>query len=148
MAMNYTPKQPPLYLNRHAAAFMGLLDTFPIMPKKLVVLSYKQRLYDTQYDTFFGYVLRIGGILLRDNNFPDIDVQSVEPQLDLEKPYLYIYFTLVKAVYLHFRGITDQANQCCEKMYMVIVDNCYDSPVWQMVIWSYWLVHRQVSYFL
>ncbi|PTB43833.1 hypothetical protein M441DRAFT_43968 [Trichoderma asperellum CBS 433.97] len=99
------------HLNPAAAAFMQLLDTLPIIPKKLVVeLSHRQ--FKAQYATFFGYIMRIGGILLCDNNFPDIDVQSVEPQLDLEKPPIYIYFNLIKAMYLHFRGATDQAREC------------------------------------
>lgn len=142
IAMDHTPKPPKQYV----AAFMHLLDTLPIVPKKLVMQLF-HRQSNAQYVTFFGYILRIGGILLHDNNFPNIDVQSAEPQLDLKRPCLYIYFNLVKAVYLHYRGATDQAKECCERMFMVIKDNFKDVPDWQMVLWSYWLVHRQVSYF-
>lgn len=140
--MDHTLNSPQL---SYHDAFVEMLDTLPIMPKKLVTeLSQKQ--FDTQCATFFGYILRTGAILLGDNRFPDIDVQSVEPQLESKEHIFYIYFNLVKAMYLHFRGITDQARECCEKTFMVI-NNTKKSPTWKMVNWSYWLVHRQVSYF-
>lgn len=142
--MDHTLKPPQL--SYHAAVFMQMLDTLPIMPKKLVV-ELSQRQFDAQCATFFGYILRTGAILSGDNSFPDINVQSTEPQLEFKNHLLYVYFNLVKAMYLHFRGITNQARECCEKTFMVINNSFEKSPAWNMVIWSYWLVHRQVSYF-
>lgn len=140
--MDHTPTPPQLI--HHATVFMQMLDTLPIMPKEMV-MELSQRQFNAQCATFFEYISRIGAILSRDNSFPEINVQYVEPQL--KQHSLYIYFNLVKAMYLHFRGITDQARECCEKTFLVIKNNYKNSPGWHMVIWSYWLVHRQVSYF-
>ncbi|PTB40362.1 hypothetical protein M441DRAFT_459626 [Trichoderma asperellum CBS 433.97] len=74
----------------------------------------------SQYAALPEYILRIGAILSGETIIPDIDGQSVEPQMNSEQPFVYIYFNLVKAV----------------------LEKSPFEPDLDMAIWSYWLVHR------
>lgn len=126
---------------RYLNAFKEFLDALPIIPIQLIIEV-------TQYAAFFEYILRVGAILSGDTIIPDVDDQFVELPLDLKQPFIYVYFNLIKAVYFQFRGMTDKGKECCEKTFLAIHNILEQSPYdpdLDMVIWSYWLVHRQVS---